>query len=207
MPAARTSTSTQRRILPVRRRAALATDAVVAVAVRVLRTVTVLPVVARGAVRNCWPRVLVCMSGEIRGQITFGDVVGTAYLTSAQQVATVSSAGVGAGYVVKKNATAVTVSLDVRGVTATAAHIHTGGAYCSNDLLLSVDVQSTLCALALVCSRAAAGTAGGVLCGLPVASWPLVGFDCEIGASAVATVLSGGTYFNVHTAANPGGAC
>jgi hypothetical protein len=46
-----------------------------------------------------------------------------------------------------------------------------------------------------------------VLCGLPVASWPLVGFDCEIGASAVATVLSGGTYFNVHTAANPGGAC
>jgi hypothetical protein len=147
------------------------------------------------------------VSGEIRGQITFGDVVGTAYLTSAQQVATVSSAGVGAGYVVKKNATAVTVSLDVRGVTATAAHIHTGGAW-RHDLIMFGCASSAACDVAACAVHlcAAAGTAGGVLCGLPVASWPLVGFDCEIGASAVATVLSGGTYFNVHTAANPGGA-
>jgi hypothetical protein len=145
------------------------------------------------------------VSGEIRGQIAFGDVVGTAYLTSAQQVATVSSAGVGAGYVVKKNATAVTVSLDVRGVTATAAHIHTGGAWRRDVMLGCASSAARETAFMHLC--AAAGTAGGVLCGLPVASWPLVGFDCEIGASAVATVLSGGTYFNVHTAANAGGVC
>jgi hypothetical protein len=49
------------------------------------------------------------------------------YLTAQQQVATVSSTARGIGFVVVKNATAVSVTLDVQGLTPTSAHIHAGG--------------------------------------------------------------------------------
>lgn len=44
------------------------------------------------------------------------------------------------------------------------------------------------------------GTNGGVLCTLPVATFPLVDFDCVLSASDMETLMSGGTYLNVHTA-------
>jgi hypothetical protein len=66
--------------------------------------------------------------GDIRGQIAFPGLAGTAYLSALQQVAQVTSSATGVGMVSILSPTAVNVSLWLTGVMdETAAHLHVGG--------------------------------------------------------------------------------
>jgi hypothetical protein len=128
--------------------------------------------------------------GEIRGQI---GAIGDAYfadLTGAQEVPAVAISATGQGTaVISADGSTVTYLVTYSGLSGTlnAAHFHTG----------------------------AAGVAGGVI--LPLVAGPspmsgtLTAADFKASGSvttfaqAVAAIRAGTTYFNLHTAANPGG--
>jgi hypothetical protein len=111
-------------------------------------------------------------------------------LTGAQEVPPVATTATGQGTVViSADGSTITYLLTYSGLsgTANAAHIHTG----------------------------AAGVAGGVILPLAVGPSPMSGTltaadftasgSVTTFAQAVAAIRAGTTYFNIHTAANPGG--
>ncbi len=111
-------------------------------------------------------------------------------LTGAQEVPAVATAGTGDGTaVISSDGSTITYYVTYSGLSgpAVAAHIHTG----------------------------AAGVAGGVILPLAVSASPMVGTLTAANfmpsgaittfAQAVAAIQAGNTYFNIHTAAHPGG--
>jgi hypothetical protein len=117
--------------------------------------------------------------GEIRGQL--GREVYTARLTGAQEATPVASSATGAGYVVLNPKTlAISGEVELSGITATAAHIHTG----------------------------AFGTNGAVLVGLTDhgGHGHFTVPDNTVLTQAQADALrAGGLYFNAHSTGNAGG--
>ena len=128
--------------------------------------------------------------GEIRGNLTGTAVAFEATIDGAQEVPTVATVGTGDGLaVIRSDGTSVGYAVTYSGLSGAlaAAHIHTG----------------------------AAGVAGGVI--LPLAAGPspmfgtLTSADFKPSGSvttfaeALAAIRGGTTYFNLHTAANPGG--
>lgn len=128
--------------------------------------------------------------GEIRGQVVAKGNAHFATLSGMQEVPSLANGGSGSGWVVvSTDGSTVTYYVSYAGLSgaAAAAHIHLG----------------------------AVGTNGGVLFPLTVGPSPMVGTltasDLTPTGSvtdmpgAVAAIAAGGTYINVHTAANPGG--
>ena len=116
--------------------------------------------------------------GEARGQI--GKMVRTGLLSGANEVPPTSSTATGRGRAeVDPNTLDVFVTISTTGVTASAAHLHLG----------------------------AIGANGGVIVPLtqgPANTWTSAPGAKLTQAQAVA-FAAGGTYFNVHSAALPGG--
>lgn len=128
--------------------------------------------------------------GEIRGQVTAKGGAHFGTLSGLQEVPPIVNGGSGNGWVVvSTDGSTLTYYVAYAGLSgaAAAAHIHLG----------------------------AAGSNGGVLFPLAVGPSPMVGTltaaDLTPTGSvtdmpgAVAAIAAGGTYVNVHTAANPGG--
>jgi hypothetical protein len=128
--------------------------------------------------------------GEIRGQIVAKGNAQFASLAGFQETPAVATSATGAGWVlISTNLSTITYYVKYSGLSgaALAAHIHTG----------------------------ALGVAGGVILPLVVSASPMVGTLTAANftpsgaittfAQAVAAIKAGNTYFNVHTAANPGG--
>lgn len=117
-------------------------------------------------------------AGEIRGQIELR--VRFASMAGSQEVPPVTSTATGSGALSLNTATGeVSGSLNVSGIAGTAAHIH----------------------------EAASGVAGSVIIPLTDAGGGLwkVPPGSMLSASQMASFEAGNLYFNVHTAANPGG--
>lgn len=128
--------------------------------------------------------------GEIRGQVLAKGDAHFATLSGAQEVPAVATSASGNGWVVvSTGGTTLTYYVAYSGLSGApaAAHIHLGDA----------------------------GANGGVLLPLAVGPSPMTG---TLGASnltptgsvtdfagVLAAIAAGGTYFNIHTAANPGG--
>ena len=118
--------------------------------------------------------------GEIRGQI--GRQVFAAQLSAAQEVPLNASTATGNGFIAFDPVTkAFTARLALSGVTATAAHIHTGAIGANGAVLFPL-------------SETATGS------GVWVAAAGTMVTDAQI-----ASLTSGGLYFNAHSAAFPGG--
>ena len=118
--------------------------------------------------------------GEIRGQI--GRQVFAAQLSSAQEVPINASTATGNGVVAFDPVTkAFTARLALSGISATAAHIHTGAIGANGAVLFPL-------------SETATGS------GVWVAAAGATLTDAQI-----ASLNSGGLYFNAHSAAFPGG--
>jgi hypothetical protein len=118
--------------------------------------------------------------GEIRGQI--GRRVLTASASSAQEVPSNNSVATGSAFVVYDPATRkIEGSFSVTGMTATAAHIHAGAAGANG-------------AVALTLAETAAGS--GVFA---------VPANTTLTAAQAQALLTGGMYFNAHSAAFPAG--
>jgi hypothetical protein len=128
--------------------------------------------------------------GEVRGQITAKGNAQFAKLAGFQETPPVATSATGNGWVlVSTDGSTITYYVAYSGLSgpAVAAHIHTG----------------------------AAGVAGGVILPLVVSASPMVGTLTAANftpsgaittfAQAVAAIGAGNTYFNIHTAANPGG--
>jgi fermentation-respiration switch protein FrsA (DUF1100 family) len=128
--------------------------------------------------------------GEVRGQIVAKGNAHFASLGGFQEVPPVVTPATGHGWVlVSTDGSTITYYVAYSGLSgpAVAAHIHTG----------------------------AAGVAGGVILPLVVSASPMVGTLTAANfapsgaittfAQAVAAIGAGNTYFNIHTAANPGG--
>ncbi len=128
--------------------------------------------------------------GEVRGQVVAKGSAHFGTLSGAQEVPPLALGGSGSAWVVvSTDGSTLTYYVSYAGLsgTAAAAHIHLG----------------------------AAGANGGVLFPLAVGPSPFVGTltasDLTPTGSvtdmpgAVAAIAAGGTYINVHTAANPGG--
>ncbi len=128
--------------------------------------------------------------GEIRGNLLTTLTAREAVLSGTQEVPSVATSGSGTGLaVLSPGDTSIWYRVDYAGLSGpvTAAHIHLG----------------------------AAGVAGGVMLPLTVGPSPMIGFLTAANfqatggvtdfAGAVAAFKSGGTYFNLHTAANPPG--
>ena len=128
--------------------------------------------------------------GEIRGQIVAKGNAHFASLAGFQEVPSVATAATGNGWVlVSTDGSTITYYVKYSGLSgaAAAAHIHTG----------------------------AVGVAGGVILPLVVSASPMVGTLTTANftasgaittfAEAVAAIQAGNTYFNIHTAAHPGG--
>ncbi len=128
--------------------------------------------------------------GEVRGQIMAKGDAFFASLAGFQETPVVATSATGSGWVlVSTDGSTLTYYVAYSGLSgpAVAAHIHTG----------------------------AAGSAGGVILPLVVSASPMVGTltaadfkasgSITTFAEAVAAIKAGDTYFNVHTAANPGG--
>ncbi len=128
--------------------------------------------------------------GELRGQVVDAGDAHFATLSGAQEVPAVAGSGSGTAWVViSTDGSTITYYVAYSGLTgaAAAAHIHLGDA----------------------------GTNGGVLLPLVAGSSPMTGTLTAADltptgsvtdfAGAVAAIEAGGTYINVHTAANPGG--
>ncbi len=128
--------------------------------------------------------------GEIRGQIMAKGSAQFATLTGFQETPAVATSATGNGWaLVSTDGSTITYYVAYSGLSgpAVAAHIHTG----------------------------AAGVAGGIILPLAVSTSPMVGTltvaDFKASgaittfAQAVAALQAGNTYFNIHTAANPGG--
>jgi hypothetical protein len=128
--------------------------------------------------------------GEIRGQIVAkGDALFAA-LDGDQEQTPVAGSGSGNGWVVistdESTITYYVAYADLTGAVA-AAHIHTGAAGVSGGVILPL--------------AAAASPMSGTLTSADfTASGAVTTF-----AEAVAAIRAGTTYFNLHTAANPGG--
>jgi trimeric autotransporter adhesin len=120
--------------------------------------------------------------GEIRGQILPSNAL-LGRLNAAQEVAPNTSTATGFGFVeINEGTNVATVNVSWTGLTgpATMGHIHAGEI----------------------------GANGPVICDLApaaVASGSVADASCTFDAAQVALIKSGGTYFNIHTAANPGG--
>ena len=115
--------------------------------------------------------------GEARGQV--GKIIRTASLSAAQSVPTNTSSATGRGRTELDPVTlALSVALTTSGVTGTAAHIHTGASGVNGAVVLPL-IQG------------------------PTNTWTAAAttFTAEQAASLVA----GGLYFNVHSAAFPTG--
>ena len=128
--------------------------------------------------------------GEVRGQIVAAGDAWFADLTGAQENPPVSTSASGKGTVViSADNSTITYLVSYSGLsgTANAAHIHTG----------------------------AVGANGGVILPLTASASPMVGVLTSANftasgsvtsfADAVAAIKAGTTYFNIHTAAHPGG--
>ena len=128
--------------------------------------------------------------GEIRGQIVAKGNAHFASLAGFQEVPSVATSATGNGWVlVSTDGSTITYYVKYSGLSgaAAAAHIHTG----------------------------AVGVAGGVILPLVVSASPMVGTLTTANftasgaittfAEAVAAIQAGNTYFNIHTAAHPGG--
>jgi deoxyribose-phosphate aldolase len=128
--------------------------------------------------------------GEMRGQVLAKGNAHFASLDGAQEVPSVTTAGTGTGWVViSTDGSSITYYVAYSGLSGApaAAHIHTG----------------------------AAGANGGVILPLAASASPMTGTltaadfkasgSITTFAEAVAAIAAGGTYVNVHTAANPGG--
>ena len=128
--------------------------------------------------------------GEIRGQIVAKGDAHFASLAGFQEVPPVTTSATGNGWaLVSTDGSTITYFVTYSGLSgaAAAAHIHTG----------------------------AVGVAGGVILPLAVSASPMVGTLTAADftpsgaittfAEAVAALQAGATYFNIHTAANPGG--
>ena len=128
--------------------------------------------------------------GEVRGQIVAAGDAYFADLNGAQENPTVATAATGKGTVViSADGSTITYLVTYSGLSGTvnAAHIHTG----------------------------AVGANGGVILPLTASASPMVGTltaanfsasgSVTTFAQAVAAIRAGTTYFNLHTAANPGG--
>ncbi len=116
--------------------------------------------------------------GEIRGQL--GREVYTARLTGAQETTPVASAAGGSGYLVLNPKTlGVSGQVDLTGISATAAHVHSG----------------------------AFGSNGAVLVGLTDQGSGrfTVPANTMLSQSQADALRAGGLYFNAHSAANAGG--
>jgi len=117
--------------------------------------------------------------GEIRGQV--GREVYTASLTGAQETTPVASTATATGWLELNPVTrALRGELQGSGLTATAAHVHTGSF----------------------------GTNGGIA--IPLEDHGghghyTVPANTVLTEAQVASLRAGGLYFNMHTAANPGG--
>ena len=129
-------------------------------------------------------------SGEIRGQVTAKGSAHFGALSGSQEVPAVTTSASGnAWVVVSTGGSTLTYYVAYSGLSgaAAAAHIHLG----------------------------AVGANGGVLLPLVVGASPMTGTLTATNltptgsvtdlAGAVAAIAAGGTYVNVHTAANPGG--
>ena len=128
--------------------------------------------------------------GELRGQILAAGDAYFAGLTGAQEIPAVVTTAAGQGTVViSADGSTITYLVTYSGLSGSvaAAHIHTG----------------------------AAGIAGGVILPLTAGPSPMTGTltaanfaasgSVTTFAQAVAAIRAGTTYFNLHTAANPGG--
>ncbi|MBF6606130.1 MAG: CHRD domain-containing protein [Chloroflexi bacterium] len=128
--------------------------------------------------------------GEIRGQIVAKGNASFAALAGFQEVPAVATSATGSGWaLISSDGSTITYYVTYSGLSgpAVAAHIHTG----------------------------AAGVAGGVILPLAVSASPMVGTLTAANfmpsgaittfAQAVAAIQAGNTYFNIHTAAHPGG--
>lgn len=128
--------------------------------------------------------------GEIRGQVVTKGDAHFATLSGAQEVPAVSTSAAGSGWVVvSTDGSTITYYVAYSGLSgaAAAAHIHLG----------------------------AVGANGGVMLPLVAGPSPMTGTLTATDlaptgsvtdfAGAVAAIAAGNTYFNVHTAANPGG--
>ena len=128
--------------------------------------------------------------GEVRGQIVAAGDAYFADLNGAQENPPVATAATGKGTVViSADGSTITYLVTYSGLSGTvnAAHIHTG----------------------------AVGANGGVILPLTASASPMVGTltaanfsasgSVTTFAQAVAAIRAGTTYFNLHTAANPGG--
>ncbi|MBI3523333.1 MAG: CHRD domain-containing protein [Betaproteobacteria bacterium] len=115
--------------------------------------------------------------GEARGQV--GKVIRTANLSAAQEVPPSTSTATGRGRIELDPVTlGLTVALTTSGVTGTAAHIHTGASGANGSVLVPL-VQG------------------------PTNTWTAAA--TTLTAAQAATLAAGGMYFNVHSAAFPGG--
>jgi len=128
--------------------------------------------------------------GEIRGQVVTKGSTHFATLSGAQEVPSVTTSATGSGWVVVSTGGAtVTYYLSYSGLSGAlaAAHIHLGDAGVNGGVMLPLaaglsPMTDALTALDLTPTGSVTDMAG-----------------------AVAAIAAGGTYFNVHTAANPGG--
>lgn len=100
-----------------------------------------------------------------------------ASLNGDQEVPPVTTDAVGWGTARITSTGAVEYHVETTGLSATAAHIHLG----------------------------AVGSNGGVIVALSGGPTVFSGTSAPLGASDLAALRAGDTYFNVHTAANPGG--
>ncbi|MCA8954264.1 MAG: CHRD domain-containing protein [Planctomycetes bacterium] len=118
--------------------------------------------------------------GEIRGQVVLARSTRfTAELDGAQEVPPVTTSATGrADAYLHEPDNRLVYWIETTGLTAiTAAHLHLG----------------------------AFGTAGGVIFPIAGTSGVYCGVSPRLSASVVAALFADGTYFNVHTSANPGG--
>jgi hypothetical protein len=119
-------------------------------------------------------------NGEIRGQI--GRDVFTAQMSPAQEVPPPASAASGSGFLSLDPATRkFTARITVSGMAVTAAHIHEGAPGINGPIIFPL-------------SETAAGS------GIWVSA-----ADATLTDAQLATLRSGGLYFNAHSAAFPGG--
>jgi hypothetical protein len=128
--------------------------------------------------------------GEIRGQILAAGDAYFAALNGTQEVPVVSTAGTGSGLaVISADGSTITYLVTYSGLSGpvAAAHIHTGVAGVAGGVILPlVAGPSPMSGTLTTANFAASGT--------------ITTF-----AQAVAAIRAGATYFNLHTAANPGG--
>ena len=118
-------------------------------------------------------------SGEIRGQLAGQTtIVARTTLQGSQENPPVSTQSSGIGYLTASISGSVTARVSTNGFTPTAAHIHTGSAGQNGAVIIALE----------------AGTTAGSFVS-----------PANSTAQSINGLLAGNYYFNVHSAANPGG--